>query len=613
MSIRRHTQYGRRIDEHQFSGLVMRLQSLVVVMLISCLAAGCAGIDVDNAEQALGCTYAEASNYNNSASIDDGSCVYQQPVAPVLGCMYTDALNHNPSATEDDGSCRYPVVDDPIPGCTYSNAYNYDIIATEDDGSCIYDTDGDGIIDDFEESGCTDANANNHNSSSTDDDGSCDYDDDDDGVYDWAEAEGCLDTNATNYDASASDSNQTMCEYPYVMTLGDLQTILSDSESSVGRFLDNLANVTAFIRVVTVLESTDEEGMDSDSNANTTGIEIIIGHDPINEVVYEGIVLRFLGDISMEQTTVQGPDGINYRIGSSSSGSWYYARDEVYQYENPFAEEEEDDEGGAPSEDEEDDEEDPCQTFFESDSPIDWTDNWTLTHDGGINIAEGKNDTQSLHLRLELEGSPPAFRMLEISQIDGMNRCEIEILDPSEFTTVLKDGTRGIAVDSDLPRTSMTMKIENEVQEESDSTKTWSAELSDEHFEEVNLTEIVMRVYAGEEESEEGGGEGAVITDMILSEQASTFTDQCFQWSLSWSDNDNDGYTSAGDAYTVTMTEKVIDSCPDDDEYRNKDFQVVFYDLWADMPTGGVFTPGFGYIAAISALLASSIFAGRRD
>ena len=54
--------------------------------------------------------------------------------------------------------------------------------ATEDDGTCVYDTDGDGIIDTFEQPGCTDVNANNHNSSSTDDDGSCDYDEDDDGV-----------------------------------------------------------------------------------------------------------------------------------------------------------------------------------------------------------------------------------------------------------------------------------------------------------------------------------------------------------------------------------------------------------------------------------------------
>jgi hypothetical protein len=53
------------------------------------------------------------------------------------------------------------------------------------------------------------------------------------------------------------------------------------------------------------------------------------------------------------------------------------------------------------------------------------------------------------------------------------------------------------------------------------------------------------------------------------------------------------------------MDEELI--CP-----RSKDFQIVFYDLWADMPTGGVFTPGFGIFAAISTILASSMCIGRR-
>jgi hypothetical protein len=588
----------------------MKLQAIVIVMMISCLSAGCTEAEVENVEKSLGCTYTEASNYNVSAAIDDGSCVYPEPPVPDLGCMYSDALNYNPSATEDDGSCRYPVVDEPIPGCTYLDAYNYDENSTEDDGSCIYDTDGDGIIDDFEESGCTDANANNHNSSSTDDDGSCDYDKDDDGVYDWAEADGCLDANATNFDAGATESNQTMCEYPYVMTLGDLESFLEDADADgasdgLDTIIVDLGNVTAFLRVIDVAESTEENGeLGGDSNANTTSVEVIFGHDPINEIVYESMVIRFMGDISMEQTTVQGPDGINYRIGSTVSGSWYYARDEVYQYENPF-QEDDGDEGGSTSEDDEGEDGSLCDEFFDDD-PFNWPDNWTLSHDNGVNTAEGRNETRGLDARLELVGSPPNLSLLEISQFNGMARCSIEILE----TSVIDD----IAIDTSLPRTSMTMKIENELEEDSGSTKTWSAELSEEHFEEVNLTEIVILVFAGEEESEEGEGSGdpSLVTSMLLSEQTSTHTDQCYQWTLSWADNDNDGYTSEGDAYTITRTEKVIDPCPDDDEYRNKDFQIVFYDLWADMPTGGVFTPGFSLFSAISTLLASSMFIGRR-
>ena len=580
----------------------MKKEALVAIMLISCIMAGCTDADLEEAEQALGCTYSDALNYNVTAAIDDGSCIYPEPTIPILGCMYQQALNYNPSATEDDGSCRYPVVEEPVPGCTYSDAYNYDMNATEDDGTCVYDRDGDGIIDDFEELGCTDVNANNYNSSSTDNDGSCDYDQDDDGVYDWAESGGCVDTNATNYDAGATESNQTMCDYPYILTLADLESYL-ENQGGLESIVDGLGEVTSFIRLIEVTESAEEEGMESDSNANTTAAEIIMGHDPINEIVYQSMIMRIVGDISIEQTTVQGPDGINYRIGSPDSGSWYYARDEVYHYENPFPadEDSEGDQGGGTSEDDEG--ESLCDEFTEGTNSFNWADNWTITTDNGINMAEGRNAAHGLDAKLEFIGNPPLLTHFEVSQFSGMARCSIEILDPSLFE---------MAIDTELPRTSMSMKMENQIEEDSGSSKTWSAELSDEHFEEVSLNEIVMRVYAGEGDSEEGGSGGSLVTEMLLNEQTSTFTDQCYQWSLSWSDNDNDGYTSAGDSYSISRTEKVIDPCDEDDEYRSKDFQIVFYDLWADMPTGGVFTPGFGLVAAISAILFSSMFIGMR-
>ncbi len=574
---------------------------IISLLVVPSLIAGCTDSEIESADEALGCTYSDAINYNSSSLVDDGSCIYPDPPDTVMGCTYTDALNHNPSATEDDGSCRYPVVDDPVPGCTYSNAHNYEMNATEDDGSCVYDKDGDGIIDDFEEGGCTDVDANNYNSSSTDDDGSCDYDEDEDGVYDWAEKEGCVDANATNYDPSATESNHTMCQYPYVITVEDLEALLDDPEHGLDTFLEGLGNVTAFIRVVEVMESNEEEGLDGETNANTTALEIIMGHDPINEIVYRSWAFRFMGDISLEQTTVQGPDGINYRIGSSGSGSWYYARDEVYQYVNPFIEEEGGDDGGT-SEDDDEEEGSLCDDFFDND-PFNWTDNWTLSHDNGVNTAEGRNETLGMDTRLEFVGNPPHLSHFEIAQISGMARCSMEILDSSLID---------IAIDTGLPRTSMTMMEENEVVEESGSTKTWSADLSDEHFEEVSLTEIEIWV-TYTEGNDEGDEVTHIVEIMKLSEQTSTHTDQCYQWTLSWADNDNDGYTSAGDAYSVTRTDRVIDPCSDDDEYRNKDFQIMFYDLWADMPTGGVFTPGFGYIVAIMALLASSMITGRRD
>ena len=60
-------------------------------------------------------------------------------VAPIYGCIDSTATNFDASATEDDGSCEYPP--EPILGCTDSTATNFDVEATQDDGSCQYETD----------------------------------------------------------------------------------------------------------------------------------------------------------------------------------------------------------------------------------------------------------------------------------------------------------------------------------------------------------------------------------------------------------------------------------------------------------------------------------------
>ena len=97
-----------------------------------------------------GCTYNTQSNYNAAATCDDGSCIPYQ-----FGCMNSTATNYNPSATADDGSCIWL-------GCTDPTANNYDAAATVDDGSCTYAI-----------SGCTNPLACNYNSLANTDDGSC--------------------------------------------------------------------------------------------------------------------------------------------------------------------------------------------------------------------------------------------------------------------------------------------------------------------------------------------------------------------------------------------------------------------------------------------------------
>jgi hypothetical protein len=99
-----------------------------------------------------GCTDATQSNYDASATCDDGSCI---PFT--YGCTDPAAVNYNLTATADDGSCLYP-------GCMDVNALNYDATATFDDGSCTYGVPG-----------CTDATALNYDALATVDDGSCAY------------------------------------------------------------------------------------------------------------------------------------------------------------------------------------------------------------------------------------------------------------------------------------------------------------------------------------------------------------------------------------------------------------------------------------------------------
>ena len=135
-----------------------------------------------------GCTDSTALNFNPEATINDGSCEYEQGACDdgyVLDCngncayetWIGDGLCDDGSYAlggvdiyfnceefgNDGGDCGDVVVDSL--GCTDPNASNYNPNAFADDGSCIYDV----------ESGCTDAEALNYNPNAIEDDGSCEY------------------------------------------------------------------------------------------------------------------------------------------------------------------------------------------------------------------------------------------------------------------------------------------------------------------------------------------------------------------------------------------------------------------------------------------------------
>ena len=83
-------------------------------------------LQIGVADCGLGCTDANACNYDADATLDDGSCDFD-----CAGCTDETACNYNAAALIDDGSCDFSCY-----GCTNPEACNYDPSATLDDGFC---------------------------------------------------------------------------------------------------------------------------------------------------------------------------------------------------------------------------------------------------------------------------------------------------------------------------------------------------------------------------------------------------------------------------------------------------------------------------------------------
>lgn len=83
-------------------------------------------LQIGVADCGLGCTDANACNYDADATLDDGSCDFD-----CAGCTDETACNYDAAALIDDGSCDFSCY-----GCTNPEACNYDPSATLDDGFC---------------------------------------------------------------------------------------------------------------------------------------------------------------------------------------------------------------------------------------------------------------------------------------------------------------------------------------------------------------------------------------------------------------------------------------------------------------------------------------------
>ena len=189
----------------------------------------------------IGCTNPAACNFNEEATLDDGSCIVPEP-----DCTACNSDNTGLDIIDDDGDgiCNA----DEIPGCTNPLSCNFDNDATDDDGSCtdepepncsfcvgselvLIDDDNDGICNADEIPGCTNPLSCNYNEEATDDDGSCTdepeenctecdgqelilIDTDGDGICDADEIPGCTNLLACNYNETATDDDGSCTDEP---------------------------------------------------------------------------------------------------------------------------------------------------------------------------------------------------------------------------------------------------------------------------------------------------------------------------------------------------------------------------------------------------------------
>jgi hypothetical protein len=110
-----------------------------------------------------GCTVDSACNFDETATINNGSCLFPEENYDCSGeCI---------AVIDECGDCGGSGIDEGTCDCSGTIPEDY----YDCDGTCIVDTDGDSVCDELEIFGCTDESASNFDSNATENDETCEY------------------------------------------------------------------------------------------------------------------------------------------------------------------------------------------------------------------------------------------------------------------------------------------------------------------------------------------------------------------------------------------------------------------------------------------------------
>ena len=351
------------------------------------------------------------------------------------------------------------------------------------------------------------------------------------------------------------------------MTSAQVEAYLNDA--SIMNLTAMAASEEQFRVEIYSKETNDGESME---------LTYIIGKDEIAQLYETGMAIES-DMIGIEYSAIQGASkDINVRMGNQ----WLLARDEIPEYVDPFvqlSEVEEDQSSGG-------DENLPDLTPELDSLNLDLTGfDWTVTIDVPSlqQVATSSNNTHSI--MVEFLEAPARLHELEINSNDGNEAFKVTIVWGAEVA---------LSLNNSYPRTSVLMEMEKDISlGSSQDIIVFSGVLTANHIQDVLMDEIELRIGIEDVQTEEFN----YFHSMLLTNLTSNVTDAYGDWwDVEWADADGDGIVSSGDSYTVSTNSSY-----------GWDYEVRFYDYWADAYEGGPL-PGFELLFLLGAVLFAASF-----